>query len=270
LTVVSAIISKYCIAVSSDSLISILKDDGLKDYIESEKPKIISIRNLRAAISYWGFASYGSWSTYDWLCSKSQEACQYETLETFAINLRDSLEKELEKINVKREIDKGIGIHLTGYEVFGDCKIPELFLCSNFSDPSYSSVRKLELSRESYGTIFGEQRSNVHGIEEYRLKVYEEIQKGTNILVYNNGDPLIFNHVFNSLRSLFEESQKRKIFKNPEDIEIYRESAKLPIEIISKFQNKFWKPNTKIVGGRTHDLIIRPSGEFSSHSGIRY
>lgn len=266
MSVIAAVITRHCVAISSDSLITYIREDGKFIPCEWEKSKIIPVTKFHAAMAYWGLASYGQWSTYEWLRDRAQTASNFATLEEFANSLRDSLESELSKLTLKNSVHKGIGIHLTGYEYINGYWIPELFLCSNFADTTYSNLCCLHLTRESYHTISNESPKEEHKEESYRLTVHTKLHEGI-MLQYNNGDPYMFNPAAKSLFQLIEVIRRRKILKDPDNIETYRSIVRRPIEIISAVQRDFCRENTRIVGGRIHDLVITPNGQYSSTSG---
>ena len=278
MTVISTIISQCCAAVSSDSLITQIQADGTRKPIEWERSKIVRIPKFRASASYWGLATYGNWSTYDWLLSQSKSGERLDSFESFAKFIRNSLDAELSKLSLSNSLDRGIGIHLTGYEFVDGYWIPELFVCSNFADTSYSKLCCLHLTRETYHIVAGltarESDPSVHSVPpleehrepQYRLAVKDYLRHG-GMLVYNNGDPLMFNPAANSFFALVKTLSYRGILKDPNSIDMYRSIARRPIEIVSSAQHDFCREGTRVVGGRIHDLVITPSGDYSSSSG---
>lgn len=122
MTVITAVITQHCIAIATDSFLTSFDMNGNSTIEEGEQSKIVPIRSLRAAASYWGLAEYGSWSTYRWLQEKAKEANQQPclSLQEFCQLLREDLEEELNGISVQNEIVRGIGIHITGYERISD------------------------------------------------------------------------------------------------------------------------------------------------------
>ncbi len=272
MTVISTVISQYCTAHASDSLITEPKKSGGYKITESERSKIIEVRALKGIMSYWGLAEskYYNWSTYDWLNAQAGLAHEYLSAEEFALSVANKLNIELKKMPFKELRGSGIGIHFTAYEYVNDYWIPELFLISNWNDTSYQSLRSNEVdvgvSREIYKTIEGEgsKPKPEHHKEEYRMKVHEHLKTGP-LLVFNNGDPTMFNEAAKSIFSMINEASERKDLANLSDPETYLSMARRPIEIVSNIQKDFYKEGKRVVGGRIHGLAITPnSSEYIS------
>ena len=266
MTVISAILIRQCTAISSDSLITEVRDDGSRIPVEWEQSKVARIPKFRGSASYWGLATYGRWSTFDWLQSQARVAEGFDTLEEFARSFRQSLENELAKLRFRNPIDSGIGIHLTGYEHIDGYWIPELLLCSNFADPSYSRICCLHLSRETFHTLNNVPSADEHREPRFRLSVKDALQNGA-MLIYNNGDPLMFNPSAKSFLQLISTIRQRGLLNDPDSPATYRSIARRPIEIVSAAQQDFCRAGTRFVGGRIHDLVVTPAGEYSSTSG---
>ncbi len=274
MTVISAVISTHCIAVSSDSLLTVYNSKTkVNEIIETRKPKIIKIEKFLGAFSYWGLAAkskYSNWTTYDWLKRISNKAQYFNNLEEFAIYVKDELEKEIKSFRFDNKY-KGIGIHLTGYENYDGYKIPELFLISNFTDESYMKVGTLGVSRHLYPTMPKEFKSSDENIsqQEKQILVKDFLTKGR-MFIFNNGDPVLFNPLFDGFKEAMKTAKKRNVIKNSDDIEIYRAMARRPIEMVTRAQKDFYKEGKIIVGGRVHDLVIKKNTEeFTSTSGVK-
>lgn len=273
MTVISAVISTHCIAVSSDSLLTVYNSaTKMNEVIESRKPKIVRVEKFNGSFSYWGYAAksrYGKWTTYDWLKKISNEAQNFTQLEDYAVFVKNQLELEFKVLRVDRKT-AGIGIHLTGYEIYDGVKIPELFLISNYKDTEYQKIGELNVSRHLFLTMPEEFRVGQENMtqKEKQLAVKEFLAKGK-IFIFNNGDPSMFNPLFEGYQSAMSLSKKRNLIKSANDIEIYRSMARRPIEMVTKAQKDFYKEGKIIVGGRVHDLVVvKNTGEFSSTTGI--
>lgn len=266
MTVISTVITQYCTVHASDSLITKRKGKTYEPD-EWEHSKIIPVPHWRGAMSYWGLAKYPAynWSTVDWLRGQIKRAGQ-ESAEEFAQKITANLTEAISKMNFPRSVDSGIGIHFTAYEYIDNCWIPELFLISNWSDTNYKSLRPtgIGFSRETYHTITKVPPSPEHRNLQYRLKVHKYFHKPGNIVVYNNGDPCMFNAAAHAIFDLFRVLNARGKLNNPQQIETYLAMARRPIEIISSAQRDFGNEGTRIVGGKPHDLAITPRGEYHS------
>jgi hypothetical protein len=266
MTVISTIITKWCTVIASDSFITEDKVDGTKKLTESQKSKIARIAKFRGSASYWGLATFGSWNTQDWLQTRCTEAHKYDSFESFARALRDALDRELSKLKFTRPLQRGIGIHLTGYEFIDGYWIPELFLCSNYKDTSYSELCCLHLTRETYHTVCKEKPDEKHKEPTYRHGV-RDFLNDDGMLIFNNGDPVMFNPTANAFLKLMTVSRERGLARTPDSLDVHRALVRWPIEIVSAAQRDFYRDNVQIVGGKIHDLVITPNGDYSSSSG---
>jgi hypothetical protein len=163
--------------------------------------------------------------------------------------------------------DAGIGIHFSAYERVSDRWIPELFLISNFADTSYSSLRSegVRATRETAKSVASDLGHPIDQVEDLRLFVYEYLHSGR-FLIFNNGDPIMFNAVaagvFSALRTLAVRGTLREF-----TIDSLTEIVHRPVEIVTELQSQFARPGTRLVGGRIHDLVIAPTGDMTSQSG---
>lgn len=269
MTVVSALITKHCTAHASDSLITTLQLDGKREPLEWEQSKIVPVRRLRGAMTYWGLAKYDAyqWSTFDWLNNQVGVLADHTTAEGFALALTQALRNTVSQMVFFRQTDAGIGIHFSAYEYVNGYWIPELFLISNWAGPGYSSLRSdgIGLSRETYHTISGYPPQPEHREDKYRLAVHDYLFKG-GLIFYNNGDPVMFNSaanaIFSGMRILAERQQLAPIDTPEKHIAIVRR----PVEMVSAIQRDFCRIGDRVVGGRPHDLVVTPMGGFSSTS----
>lgn len=273
MTVISAVISTHCIAISSDSFLTVYNSrKKINEIIETKRPKIIRIEKLQAAFSYWGLAAkskYSSWTTYKWLSEISNKGKDFDSLECYAEFVMDELNKTIRLLGIPKN-KSGIGIHLTGYENYDGFKIPELFLISNYTDPTYSKVGDLHVSRHLFSKIPDDSKAEQENAtqKEKQFLVKDFLSTGK-MFFFNNGDPAMFNPLFNGYRAAMNTAKTRNTIKESNDIEIYRNMAKRPIEMVTKAQKDFFKKGKIVVGGRVHDLVIeKTNGKFSSTSGV--
>jgi len=274
MTLISALISKKGIAIATDSMLTAVNKDGSHVYLEGEKSKIVPIPKLNACISYWGFAGAQKeipkdlknpvwvWQTHSWLRAQSVNP-KFSNLEDFTKNLCNNINKEIKNLGLGNQ---GIGLHIVGIEEVNGYKIPELFLISNFKDPSYRETGDLEYSRHTYHTIAGVDPSPDHRQKEYRQEVNRFLNE-VGFIIYNNGDPIMFNPFANAFFKSFNEAQRRGVTKSIDAVEDTVPIVRLPIEIVRSIQRNFYKPDKKLVGGRVHDLSIADNGTMKSTSG---
>ncbi len=74
MTVITALITRRCTVHASDSFVTEAREDGSLEVKESRKTKLVRISDFRSAMAYWGLATYGKWSTLDWLEQKANKA----------------------------------------------------------------------------------------------------------------------------------------------------------------------------------------------------
>lgn len=268
MTVISTVFSRSCVVHASDSFITERRQDGTFHVSEPARSKIVKVRQWRGAMTYWGLATFGSWSTWDWLNERARLANRFASAEEFAVDTAEQLERQLRGMHFTRPTDAGIGIHFSAYERQRDYRIPELFLISNWSDVSYSALRPngVGMSRETYHTMTSEPPSDAHGALELRLKVHEFLLQG-NLLIYNNGDPVLFNPAANGMAAMFIELARRGPSRTQQDTSKILAMARRPVEIVANAQRDFCDPGKRLVGGKAHDLAITPDGGYLSTTG---
>lgn len=272
MTVISTVITQYCTVHASDSLITELQKDGSHKPTEWERSKIVAVPKWRGAMGYWGLAKYDAykWSTFDWLQERANGAGQYSSAEEFAQRLKEQLSEEIAKMRFVKPSDAGIGIHFTAYEYLDNYWIPELFLISSFADTTYSFLHPdgVRLSRETYHhTVRDVGPSPDHREARYRLQVHQYLHELGHMLMYNNGDPIMFNTAAPAILGMFRELGRRGILDRSERVKTYLAIARRPIEVVSEAQHDFCKKGTRLIGGKPHDLAITPGGEYTSTTG---
>jgi hypothetical protein len=274
MTVISAVITRSCTVHASDSLITKRTQGGTYKPGEWERSKIIAVQRWRGAMSYWGLAKHPghNWSTPDWLEEQVESAGEDSGPEEFAQRITERLAEAISNMHFTNQIDAGIGIHFTAYEYISSYWIPELFLISNWVDPTYRSLRPtgVGLSRETYHTIADVPASPEHRGPEYRLEVQRYLHQRGGMIVYNNGDPGMFNVAAKAIFEMVRQLGQRGKLTNPQHVETYLAIARRPIEIISAAQRDFCREGTRVVGGKPHDLAVTPGGAYSSTTGEKY
>jgi len=264
MTAISAIISKDWISVASDSLLTEISGNSVK-HIEFKKSKIVPIQKFKASAAYWGLAKVGNWRTYDFLKIMACDAEKFLSFESFANHVYNELNTKLASINVNNPTDKGIGIHLAGFEEFEGEKLPELFLISNYSNTSYNEIKPLDISRNLYGTIKDEFKNGENTLDEKRRKVREHLSNG-HVFIFNNGDPQLFNPSAKAITEIFINAANRNVLKD-KHLNAYLKLASNPIKIIKMAQQDLFKKEHIRIGGQIHDLLITKEGLMISNTG---
>jgi len=262
MTVISAVLSKECIAISTDSLITV-KEYNTSKVIESKKSKIIPFERKRAAISYWGLTIYDKFTTYGFIQDHVNRAYDKDDLFTWSQKLGKSLQKELDALTTG---DIGIGMHITGFERIDGYWIPELILCSNYTDTTYSSTGRIKVTRRSFRHVADDREVEKHGDIAYRMQVKKFFDSGR-ILYFNNGDPLLFNPFADAMLKGLEIGKRRRVLNEEDMAKMYRLLLTMCVRNVSELQTYFFEEGKRIVGGRPHNLSISVSGIFASDTG---
>ena len=269
MTVISTLITRAGTVHVTDSLITRLNRLGEREPTEWQETKIIPVRAWRGAMSYYGLAQIeGLWSTLDWLRDQAGKANAFRTPMDFAQALAKSLDQAVASLPIRREIDKGIGIHFSTYESIDGYWIPDLIHISNWSDPSYTALRSTGVgaSADLSGAVSKQNPELKGDVTAVRLKVHRNIHDGM-WPIYNNGDPLLFNKAATTIFDMFKDISDRGILRDPDNIDTIRALARRAVEIVSNIQHDLCRHGTRVVGGRIHDLSIKPNGDYYSTSG---
>jgi hypothetical protein len=270
MTVVSAIITSHCTAHASDSFLTSVEPGGECRILEGQQTKLVRVEAWRGALAYWGLARHSDgWSTLDWLRTQASQARKLSSAEAFARQLASDLSAELRKHVFRRDADKGLGIHFTGYEQVQNYWVPELFHIRNWTDLSYTAVNPAGVvaTRETYAILKElPDRPDSHRDPACRLEVRDALQNGI-MFYFNNGDPTLFNPIANAIFESFRELQTRRQVRDPKDLKTHLALVRRPIETVSRILVDLAKKGYRRIGGRPHDLAIRPSGIAVSTTG---
>jgi len=246
------------------------RNDGTYEILDDKTTKIIPVPRWAGAMAYWGLATTDdSWSTVQWLRDRISQSGQFAKPEEFARDVGDRLNRALSAMRFRESMAKGIGIHFTAYEWIDDYPIPELFLITNFDNTEYSALHAdgIHVTRETFGVAFQiPNRVIEHSKPDYRHQVRKYLEAGK-VLLYNNGDPFMFNAAFSSIRDLFRIAEQRRILKPTTDPKAHRDIVGWPIELVYKVQKYFVKEGHQMVGGKPHNLSVTPRAEYESDTG---
>lgn len=270
MTVIATIITAHCTAHATDSFLTQRRRDGSCSILENQQTKIVRVPSFRGALAYWGLARHGKWDILRWLQEQANQATRYTSPEEFAVGLGQCLQAELNRRRFASPIEKGIGIHFTAYEHIAGYWIPELFLISNFADTNYASLRPegVGVTRETYGTLKGiSERTADHGEEGKRIAVHQAVLNNRIMFIFNNGDPVLFNPIANSVHQtiscLLQRKQMCESLNAPKCLSLVRR----PVELVSRLLSDLAEPGSRLIGGKPHDLAISPDGSFISTTG---
>lgn len=274
MTAISTLFTNSCTVHASDSLLTVGKKDGTFEPKEFRKTKIVSIERYRGAMSYWGLATCGSFSTYDWLCSQRSKALTLSA-EEYAAFITTGLNEVYRKLGLLTNSQAGLGIHFSCYEFIDNQWMPELFLITNYKNLNYEVDKSgFHYSRETYKTIHNAGlplSQHIASDSHHRDSVYRQEVKSyvdsKGLMWFNNGDPLLFNPAANALFSAFMTLKNRGSLKQPFGPKECRDLARRPVEIVKNVQRDFCSDGKKIVGGKVHDLSITPRGVYESGTG---
>jgi hypothetical protein len=269
MTVIATVITAHFTIHATDSFITFPKNDGTFEIKESKKTKIVPVPAWRGALSYWGLATHKpDWSTLNWLQVLAKKTREHSSAEEFARAIASELTAALRARTFQNTLERGIGIHFSAYEEVNGYWIPELFHIRNWTDESYSAVHKsVTVTRETFGTTLNTRdRSEADGTPERRLHVYKFLQEGK-MLIFNNGDPALFNPIANGVLSTLSGLHQRGELRDPTDVKTHLAITRRPVEIASKLLTDFARADMRRVGGKPHDLAIAPNGQMTSTTG---
>jgi hypothetical protein len=201
------------------------------------------------------------WTTVAWLRSMIRRSPAEP--EAFAKLLADELETELRRLRLNRRKGYGIGIHFAAYERIDGYWVPELFHVSNWKDPSYYELRSggVGFSRDSFPTMFP--RSPRRSLGAERRALHGALRDG-GFLQFNNGNPGLFNPVAGAFNAMVRGVAPKG--RKSVGVEFWRALARRPVQAVSDVARDFLKQDFRPVGGRTRDLALTPTGEYSSSS----
>lgn len=147
--------------------------------------------------------------------------------------------------------------------------MPELFQIRNWVDESYSQIRPdgFEARRETYGSVSGTpDRSAEDSLPSRRMEVHFKLQSDV-LLRFVNGDPTLFNPLANAMLGVFVELYTRDEIKHGNTDKTHLALVRRPIEVLSHLLTDLVPKGKRLIGGKTHDLAIRPSRRYYLTTG---
>lgn len=261
MTIITSIISKKCTVHASDSLIT------NKAKPDEESTKIIRVPKWSGIMSFFGAAIIENGKIVRNILKEQIElhSDSYSSPEDFA-------DRICETLNVYPVFYNEIfGIHFTAYEKQNGIPIPELFRIANWelqkSGKYTLKSNGVEYRRETYANCLTGNMRNIpreqHGEAECRHMVREYLEAGNNY-IFNNGDTPLFNSSLDCIFRMFDiAAQDGKLWMKPEAI-YYRKLTTLLIKQVIKWQDNFFLPDHKRVGGKVHSLSVTPDGKYES------
>ncbi len=271
MTATCAILSKQAITFSCDSFITSLNSNGDLIIEEAQQSKILKLERLHAVIGYWGLARYGTWKTRDWLNEQVRDLTMPNTLELWSKELSVRLDQKLRSLS-NQAWSYGIGIHVAGYESFEGELLPEMYLVTNYSGISetggYSVGNEMSATRRTYFDSTGGQHPNVyeHGNPQYRnaMKTFFSERRW---MLFNNGDTPLFGTIANGIGRAVNLALSRGNLDRSSPMETQRNYAFMVIRTVSEFERLFFREDSRVVGGRPHDITVLPDRTYFSSSG---
>ncbi|MCW5824865.1 MAG: hypothetical protein KIT34_18860 [Cyanobacteria bacterium TGS_CYA1] len=264
MTVISNLLTNRCVVHSSDSFLTILEKNDQLRVVESLRPKIVAIRHFRGAISFCGYAGRQNSPMLDWLAGRCRNAFNFDTPDLFSDWLAQELNTWIRTVPAQF---RGLKMHFTAYEDFGFGRVPELFSITNW-DGAYRVLERVTSQRQTILTITNNSELPVGEQPDItqRTRVNEFLQRG--LIRYNDGDLELFNALANAMiDSVGVLQDRRDLVTDP--VEFAGRLALMPVEAVCNIQRWLGRVGRRGVGGRPHNLIITPDGQFSSMTGLR-
>jgi len=254
MTAISTLLTASAIAAASDSF---LTDTTTGQVVETRQPKIVCIKQLRMAVSYWGLARANNFDTFQFLKSFATKHKRAASPERFALDLGAEATKNVTALNLPSP-SNGLGFHIAVFENVCGTYVPELFLCTNYMDPGYATTNPtFSVSRESFKDTQYPNRSDPAARLAYYLRLTNHV-----VSRFNNGDPELFNPVADALMQMSMVLSQRGHFSTAKKTEAYRQWVREPIQAIADLQKRICKKGKRLVGGAVYDVIIEQSGQF--------
>jgi hypothetical protein len=269
MTAISNVLNRDFIACGADRLLALRRGQRI-ERAKVQRRKLFALDGLRGAVSYWGFAGLERLNVAAEIERFAKQARSHGALEPFARSLRSHLDELLHKYPSVRGLNRGIGVHVVGYESVNGKLVPELFLLTNFKNIAYDQVGpRVGCSRRSFATISNDDGDDEyllrHSGLDYRRAVYNFLQTGE-VIYFNNGEPQMFTPIAHAIVASVKDLEQRGALLR--HARVWRELAICPIDLISILQRRIVKERYRLVGGRTDDLVILPSGQMFSDSGV--
>lgn len=204
----------------------------------------------------------------DWLTSRAQQANQFNSPDLFANWLTNQLDAWLQTVAGPLQ-NKGVGLHFSAYEQLPFGSVPEMFWITNWNgayvvQPHPVAQRQTIISVTQSAQIPAPNQPDINE----RQSVRQHLQGAFNFLSYNHGDHQLFNQQASAiLNSALVLRARGVLIANR--IEYAGRLALMPVEAVCNMQRRLSRPGTRAVGGRPHNLIITPNGQYSSTTGIR-
>lgn len=257
MTAISNILSSAAIAAASDSFLTL---EGVIK--EASRPKIVCVVPLRLAVSYWGLAkTTNGFDTFEFIkdfCVRHKSAT---SLTVFATNLRDELNQN-QKLQRVPANQRGLGIHLAAFEDYNSVSVPELILCTNFQNTTYTQIAdQFSCSRES-----NQRGRDINSTSPDERREFHRNLGNLNFDWFNNGDPGLFNQGANAVAGMIGELSRRNALSTTSMPELCTTLVRQPILLISQMQRRVCKREHRIVGGCIYDVMIRPTGQVTPSS----
>jgi hypothetical protein len=265
MTVISTVFTRHFTALASDSRITEIRNDGSLRIIEDKEPKITRVPAFWGATAYWGLARIGRWNTKRWLDGQARAADSKKTAHDHALAMASAFTEQFRRAPIDRLLPPhgGLGIHFTAYERIDNSWIPELFVITNFTDETYGDVRStFEVTRETYRRSPGlpDRPFEEHGEPSNRKAVHEAFHKRGLLLMFNNGNPRLFNPVANSMLETFRALVAAGNLRDATSVETHLALARRPVKVLTDLLADLANRNTRVIGGKPHDLAINPNG----------
>jgi hypothetical protein len=217
------------------------------DKIENPRKKLFPIYHLNATISYFGLASFrkSGKEIYfsDWFPAFIKNSSHTNDLESFANELRDTLNKEI-PLAYRRKYHSGF--HLSGYRQDG---LPEFWHFSNISGmtgPYYNNP--VENYAKPTSDFLERDAIKVFHWDEQNPKTAQNKTQ-----IYRNGDIRAHAVVSDILDLAMNEIMKLPDFNRPKDIKEYADYVKFKFEFISYIYKNWAK---KKIIAKPIDIII--------------
>ncbi len=245
MTLVLTELSNFGIAMAADTALTV-RCSSAEERVYYGAKKLLNIPKLNAGISWWGEASVNKIDTDIWLDNFIiANKKKYNSLDEFAILLRDELRKYVSAIDVNKYPYGTRGFHLAGFVEYNGQKQPAFYHIHNGKSTATDKKIDAKIINANFDCP--------------PIKFFLHQQQGKNYIT-RNGDYEPYAVVFNMLKVLVHEYLPTFDIEVPYPPSLEARTKYLRFQI--KMMSELYKISNRIpcIGGEITTLAISSNG----------
>lgn len=275
MTVNAVVLGTFGIVQVADSRITFENEAGQRELSnDAGRPKIVALPQFFGAMSWFGTVKLGDWNALDWLKDKAEHSKSFDRtkVDLYADYVAVELNKEFETRKHLCTEPRGIGIHFSFFDNVAGVEIPELIFITNFDSISSIGAYRpgapvIQAQRQTFHLLSGNTDYKNHYKQNFREVVYQYLRL-VGPLELQNGENPLFNASFQMVDAVVANLILRKTLNESDPLRLAGKKTLLRAEIVAKIQEVLCTPASRFVGSPCHNLMISPSGEFSSDTAL--